>query len=276
MKRSGIYALTNTESGAVYVGRSVDLDKRERTHLWMLENNRHPNNHLQRAWNRGQRFTFSVLEYCQPEMCNDLEKFWIKKLGTMENGYNQCEGGLATTGYHLSEEAKRAISEKKKGMAQSPESVARRKASLKKHLETDQAFAEQYRKSRSDRMKGKAPHNKGKATPDSIRKKISEGGKGLKKPDSQREKLRALYSGEKALTAKLTAKEAAEIRYRVMLGEPRRSVWKDFPKVSIQAIHDIVRCRRWQSIPNDLEGLRRFLEREETHEDADQKPLREV
>lgn len=56
--KSGIYALVNDETGKMYVGRSIDLDKRKRTHFWALRNGRHPNSHLQRAWNGGSKVFF--------------------------------------------------------------------------------------------------------------------------------------------------------------------------------------------------------------------------
>lgn len=46
---SGIYRIINSVNGKCYVGSSIDLNRRRKEHFYHLENNSHPNIHLQNA-----------------------------------------------------------------------------------------------------------------------------------------------------------------------------------------------------------------------------------
>lgn len=252
--KSGIYALVNRENGKRYIGRTIDFAKRETTHFWMLKNNRHPNCHLQRAWNAGQRFDFTIIEECPPEKCNEREVYWIDKLDTMANGYNQCEGGQTTMGYRFTPEQKKKISEAQKGKRRDPRSVEKGKATLKRRLESDPQFAAEYRKRLSERTKGRPSWNKGRPCPEWKKKHLSEALKGREVTKEHRERLREMYSGEGSTSAKLKKTDVVEIRYRYLSGERQIDIAKDYP-VTPQTIYDIVRGRRWASVPNTLEEL---------------------
>lgn len=73
---TGIYALVNKANGKMYIGQRRNLEKRKITHLWMLREDRHFNIHLQRAWNKGDRFEFKILELCKASELNLKEKLW--------------------------------------------------------------------------------------------------------------------------------------------------------------------------------------------------------
>lgn len=62
--KQGIYEIRNTESGAVYVGQSVDTEKRMQDHRHALVRDRHINRYLQEDWNAyGEAaFTFEHVE----------------------------------------------------------------------------------------------------------------------------------------------------------------------------------------------------------------------
>lgn len=55
-----VYAIQNILNGAAYVGSSVDLDARIKTHLRNLRRNSHFCDHLQRAWNKYGEEAFAV------------------------------------------------------------------------------------------------------------------------------------------------------------------------------------------------------------------------
>lgn len=253
---SGIYALVNKDNGKRYVGRTVDFHKREVTHFWLLRNNRHFNRHLQSAWNKGERFDFLILEECPDERCDEREIYWIDKLKTMETGYNLCEGGGTTSGYHFPEDAKKKISEKQRGRKYSKSTIERRKKTLRERLENDPVFAKTYkdrlRKAALDRNFGH--WNEGTHHTEEEKRNLSEKLKGRTISESHKEKLRELYSGEKSLSSKLKESDVVEIRYRFLCGERQADICKDYP-VGPQTIYDIVRCRRWKHIPNTLEEL---------------------
>ena len=58
----GIYKITNTANGNVYIGQAVNINARVASHINNLKSNNHVNKHLQNAWNKyGQdSFVFSV------------------------------------------------------------------------------------------------------------------------------------------------------------------------------------------------------------------------
>lgn len=261
--KSGIYSLINIENGKRYVGQSVDLEKRRYTHFWLLKENRHWNAHLQRSYNKGHQFDFEVIEYCPVEMLNDREIYWIAKYDSFHNGYNQCIGGDSTQGYKFSDETKAKIAKANTGRKFSAEVIEQRSKSLHEHLANDPEFAAEYHRKMSARWKGKPSWNKGRPCPEWKKKHLSEMLKGRYVSEEHKEKLRELYSGEKSITAKLTKSDVVEIRYRFLSGERQIDISKDYP-VTPQTIYDIVRGRRWQSVPNTIDELEVLYEQRRT------------
>jgi len=88
-----VYALVNSKTGDIYVGQSWSLQNRWkllRTSIWT---NKRMAQDLQRYGTRG--FVQVVLERGlrkQSEM-NARERFWIKRLDSMKQGYNRNPGG---------------------------------------------------------------------------------------------------------------------------------------------------------------------------------------
>ena len=67
-QKSGIYKIINKVNGKYYVGSTKDFNKRWLDHKSALIGNRHPNDKLQRAWNKyGQdKFEFVITESTDP------------------------------------------------------------------------------------------------------------------------------------------------------------------------------------------------------------------
>ena len=132
MKRCGIYLITNTANGKIYVGSSVDLDKRWYMHQNRLAAGSHRNSHLQRAWEKygAAAFTFSVLELTERECLIEREQFWIDKLCTSDEvSYNICRVAANTRlGVKVSEETRQRMSESTKGQRHSEETRAKMSA----------------------------------------------------------------------------------------------------------------------------------------------------
>ena len=112
----GIYKITNNINGKVYIGKSVELDKREYVHFSRLKNNNHINKHLQSSYNKygESAFTYSVLLYCEEKDLNMFEIRAIKTFNAADNryGYNKTLGG---EGQRPNEETRQKISESQKG-----------------------------------------------------------------------------------------------------------------------------------------------------------------
>ncbi len=75
----GIYGIRHIESGRVYVGQSIDVNRRFTEHKSELRNDKHYNLYLQRAWNKyGElAFSFIVLEECNELSLPIRENYWI-------------------------------------------------------------------------------------------------------------------------------------------------------------------------------------------------------
>lgn len=100
----GIYKIQNMLNGKIYVGQSVDIEKRWSTHRAELKNNYHHNVHLQSAWNKygEENFEFSIVEECNIDQLDQYEIYWISKFNSYENGYNLTAGGGNTESFSKS------------------------------------------------------------------------------------------------------------------------------------------------------------------------------
>lgn len=111
--KSGIYMCTCNINGKSYIGQSQDVKHRKCQHLSELRGNHHYNQYLQRAYNKYKEYNFSwkVLEYCDKDMLDDREMYWISYYDTYKNGFNANEGGKSNRGYERTDEFKSKISE---------------------------------------------------------------------------------------------------------------------------------------------------------------------
>lgn len=83
----GIYAIRNIIDGRMYIGSSVNMQRRWVSHRFELKNNRHHSSYLQRAWNKygSQNFEFVELELCEKNSLKEREQVW---LDLYPNSYN--------------------------------------------------------------------------------------------------------------------------------------------------------------------------------------------
>lgn len=92
----GVYAITNSDTGRRYIGRSKCIETRWRSHKDALESGFHHNVELQRDWelHGPMSFRFAVLELCDSdEQCAGREKWYIVQ---GEGLYNATDGSGAT------------------------------------------------------------------------------------------------------------------------------------------------------------------------------------
>lgn len=109
---SGIYMLRNTITDEKYIGQSVDILRRVRSHHYCDYNNPYTswyNSKLYHAFRKYgiENFEISILEECDSTDLDEKEKYWISHYKTVENGYNVGVGGKVLSENINSEEAKK-------------------------------------------------------------------------------------------------------------------------------------------------------------------------
>lgn len=91
---SGIYKIENKVNGKIYIGSSIDINKRWRYHVSDFEANRHCNSYFQNAWNKYGKdsFEFSIIEILDiKDNIFEREQYWLDILKPFGNiGYNLC------------------------------------------------------------------------------------------------------------------------------------------------------------------------------------------
>lgn len=117
MKTCCIYIIRNEINGKVYIGQTVDYQKRKNSHISHLNRGAHFNRYLQAAWAKyGQAaFSFEVLEECNRKMLDGLERSYINKYKSADEkrGYNLMTGGQAYR--EFTDEVRQRMSEANKG-----------------------------------------------------------------------------------------------------------------------------------------------------------------
>lgn len=98
----GIYKYQNKQNGHIYIGKSIDIQKRQYCHKSSIYNEKANdyNSQLHQAIRKYglDSFEFEIIaeltpEEYTPDLLNNLEKFFIKYYNSYENGYNATEGG---------------------------------------------------------------------------------------------------------------------------------------------------------------------------------------
>ena len=92
MYNSGIYKL-EFPNGAVYIGQSISLDKRYKTHFREMREGIHPNYKIRDLVSVFGLPSYEVLEYCPQHALNHREKYWIEFYDSYTSGLNLTRGG---------------------------------------------------------------------------------------------------------------------------------------------------------------------------------------
>ena len=108
-KICGIYKITSP-TGKIYIGQSVDIERRWRYHKRLL-----PHYHINILYRSLMKHgvdshTFEIIEECESAELNKLERYYIKKYDTFEtdHGMNLTDGGGSQVVFSKSTREKRS------------------------------------------------------------------------------------------------------------------------------------------------------------------------
>ena len=92
----GIYKITNKITGRVYIGHSICMERRWKEHIKIAfdSNDRRYNYplYVDMRLLGHDNFEFSIVEYCARSELGSLERFYIEKYNSRNDGYNQIDG----------------------------------------------------------------------------------------------------------------------------------------------------------------------------------------
>lgn len=126
----GIYKITNTINGKMYIGQSIDIEARWKRHICDYKNDSKNNKFYNAIKKYGlDNFVFSIICEVPKSALDEYEISYINYYDTVKNGYNSREGGvkgspslesniknsLSNTGKKRSEKTKQNLSKAKKG-----------------------------------------------------------------------------------------------------------------------------------------------------------------
>ena len=216
---TGIYKITNTQTGKCYIGSAIRIDRRWNEHKNLLQKNSHHSQRLQHSWNKhgADYFLFEVLEHVEnkedlisrEQHYMDLYESYVR-----DRGYNICPTAYSRLGCTLSEDHKRKISAALKGRVHTAEARERMSKAAKGKIMTDET-----RRKMSEAHKGRTPWNKGVPQPEETKKKISDALKGRPSPNKGNKyseetikKMKESRSGTGNARAIFTEEQVREIR----------------------------------------------------------------
>lgn len=94
----GIYKIVNKINNKVYIGQSINIDKRIKEHFWksQCEKDVSYNSALHNAIRKygKENFEWEIIEECEIEEIDEKEKYYIQFYNSLApNGYNILAGG---------------------------------------------------------------------------------------------------------------------------------------------------------------------------------------
>jgi group I intron endonuclease len=192
-KKVGIYKIINTLNNRIYIGSSINLEKRRYDHFNDLKNNRHDNQFIQNDYNKCKPENF-VFEIILETDCLDLlldfeqsylDEYWDGKI----NCYNISKCAEAPMrGLKCSEEHKQNISDANKGRKLSEEHKQKLSNARKSKKLGPQSKETKQRKSAA---------NKGKKRSEEIKQRMSDAQKGKKLSEETKQKMSDIRRGKK-------------------------------------------------------------------------------
>lgn len=123
---AGVYTITNTIDGKMYVGCATIVEDRWRRHKGQLRRQKHHSIYLQRAWDKygEEAFEFEVLVECDIDYMFSEENYWCNLLGVHDHNYGYNVAPTSPTGScGHSVETRKKIGDANRGRKATPEAV---------------------------------------------------------------------------------------------------------------------------------------------------------
>lgn len=172
---SGIYKIYCLLSSRIYVGSSIDIEKRIFEHFQTLRLKEHHSSILQKSYNKhgAENFKWEILEECEKENLIEREQYYLDLLffaqeyihnndkRFSELSYNICPSARNSFGVKRSEEFKQKVSNSKKG------------TTIKKYIKSKE-HCEKISQTLKERAKTHDNVNKNKVVSKELRKRISD------------------------------------------------------------------------------------------------------
>lgn len=177
-----LYLRTNKINGKQYVGQTSNMKIRERR--WYSDSYQYAGKYINAARKKYgvENFSTDILKECDTqEEANDLEKYYIIEFNTkVPNGYNLTDGGEGVSGYKFTKEEREKLSKSHIGIQRGekhPSFGKHRSDEAKKKMseaKKGKKLSEEHKKKISDKEKGKK-------LSDETKRKIGESNKGKTK-----------------------------------------------------------------------------------------------
>jgi group I intron endonuclease len=123
----GIYQIKNLITGDLYIGQSVNLNKRKTQHFYRLRKNNHHSSYMQNSFNKygESKFEFTIILYCEPNELTFYEQLLVDKWNP---AYNTCKEIVdSPKGLKRTDEFKQKIREIWKNRIRPPNKENRKK-----------------------------------------------------------------------------------------------------------------------------------------------------
>ena len=254
--KSGIYLIKNIINNKVYIGSSVNIDRRWVQHKQDLTSGKHHSIHLQQAWDKygEQNFKFEIIEEVQKqEHLISYEQVYLEYYKSYEGdkGYNICKVAGSPLGLRHSEETKRKMSEaKRKQSEETKKKISEAHNGKKLSEETKQKLREvNTGKKLSEETKRKIGEASKKMS-EETKRKISEICSGKKRSEETKRKISEAHTGRKLTEEhrnKLSeAKKNISEQTRRKIGEASKGRWlgRKHSEETKQKIRDTKNRRR--------------------------------
>lgn len=276
----GIYYIKNLKNNKIYIGQSLNIERRIKRHIRELKNEYHHNKHLQKSFKKYgiDNFEFNVLEIT--DNLNEREMYWIKYYNSINplNGYNKTYGGdseepndetklklsKAFKGKPKSEEHKKNLwmnREKKQTPIVNKVKIKSSGMKGKKHSEETKLKLSKASKGRKHTDESKLKISKalkGKKHSEETKLKISNSGKGRKMSEEHKNKLIEINS-KRIRTSDEKEKISKALTGKKLSDDKRKSHWKASDELVIEVIKLLNKGYSVLKISKELNVSRNFV-----------------